>query len=398
MNTKQNRSRSRNRNQGFTVLEMALALFSAGFLLAAVPRLVTQGHDVMASAPGSQPVEAAELALKGFILKNNRLPCPASTTAAGTENCTLTQGYVPWRTLGQPRPATNSDGHAFAYAVLKGSNNLSSASSAYVPKYLASGDNYESDPTRVSSSETNGLDLCVKLRTQAALPLDATLLRVRDAAARTTLTRASNVAWVLVDPGSLDPSFNGDNDPATSVAFESPGRAQAKDYDDKVTVGTLTQLFGELRCPELLAAVSAAAREADFANDSWRVRKYLYDFRSYELKVREQKKIQADNFKLLAIFDLSLTVALTALDLGIALAGPAGAATIAAGLVNAVISISMGAINMDNAISSVDDAVAEVAEGKTRKSDALAAVSDAATFRTERRAALVLLDQRGWFQ
>lgn len=398
MRTKQKHSRCRHRNQGFTVLEMALALFSAGFLLAAVPRLVTQGHAVMATSPGAQPAESAELALKGFILKENRLPCPASTSTTGTENCALAQGYVPWKSLGMPRPVTNSDGHAFAYAVLKGSNDLSTATSTYVPKYLDSGNDYESSPTRLSSSQTNGLDLCVKLRTQAALPLDATLLRVRDSADRATLTRASNVAWVLVDPGSLDPSFNGDNNPATSVAFESPGRAQALDYDDKVTVGTLSQLFGELRCPELLSAVSAAAREADFANDSWRVRKYLYDFRSYELKVREQKKIQADNFKLLAIFDLSLTVALTALDLGIALAGPAGATTIAAGLVNAVISISMGAINMDNAISSVDDAVAEVAEGETRKSDALAAVSDAETFRTERRAALVLLDQRGWFQ
>jgi hypothetical protein len=206
------------------------------------------------------------------------------------------------------------------------------------------------------------------------------------------------VAWVLVDPGSLDPSFNGDNNPAASVAFESPGRAQALDYDDKVTVGTLTQLFGELRCPELLSAVSAAAREADFANDNWRVRKYLYDFRSFELKVRQQKKTQADNFEILAIFDLSLTVALTVLDLGIALAGPAGAATIAAGLVNAVISISMGAINLDNAMSSASDAADEVTEGTTRKTDANTAVSDAATFRSERRDAVLLLDQRGWFQ
>jgi hypothetical protein len=392
------RSRSRNRNRGFTVLEMALALFSAGFLLAAVPRLITQGHDVMASAPGAQPAEAAELALKGFVLKENRLPCPASTAATGVESCALAQGYVPWKSLGLPRPVTNSDGHAFAYAVLKGSNNLSTATAKYTPTYLNSSDSYWLTPGALNSSETNGLDLCVKLRTQAALALDATLLRVRDSAARTTLTRASNVAWVLVDPGSLDPSFNGDNNPAASVAFESPGRAQALDYDDKVTVGTLTQLFGELRCPELLSAVSAAAREADFANDNWRVRKYLYDFRSFELKVREQKKTQADNFKILAIFDLSLTVALTVLDLGIALAGPAGAATIAAGLVNAVISISMSAINLDNAISSVSDAAAEVTEGGTRKTDANTAVSDAATFRSERRDAVLLLDQRGWFQ
>lgn len=386
----------RSRNRGFTILEMALSLFAAGFLLSAVPRLLSQGSDTLAATPGAQPAEAAELALKGFVLKNDRLPCPASTSAAGTEDCSLERGYVPWKSLGLARPLTNSGGHAYAYGILHGSNNLGTVTAKYTPTYLNSSDSYQLTPGTLSSSQTNGLDLCVKLRNQAALALDTARLRIRDVNAPADAAKASNVAWVLVDPGLNNPTFNGYN--ASGLAFESPGRAQAPDYDDKVTVGTLTQLFGELRCPALLAAVSAAAREADFANDHWRTRKFLYDFRSYELKVREQKKTQADNFKILAIFDLTMSVALTVLDLGIALAGPAGAATIAAGLVNAVISISMGAINLDNAITSVNDAIAEVTEGTTRKSDALTAVGEAATFRTERRDALLLLDQRGWFQ
>lgn len=388
----------RSLSRGFTILEMALTLFAVGFLLSAVPQLLNRGNESLASSPGAQPLEGTELALKAFVYQNYRLPCPAVSAVSGTENCGSSKGFVPWKTLGLARPATNNAGYPFAYAILTGSNNLGTASAKYTPTYLDSTDSYWLTPGTLSSSQVNGLDFCVKLRNQAALSVDAALLRVRDWSDRSNLGKANNVAWVLVDPGTTDPAFNGDNNPATSVAFESPGRAQAADYDDKVVAGTLTQMFSELRCPGLLASVSAAAREADFANDNWRVRKYLLDFRSYELDVRKQKKTQADNFLLLAIFDTSMTVALGVLDLGIALAGPAGAAEIAISAVNAVTSISMSAYNLSQAITGVSDAADEVTEGTQRVADATAAVADAATFRTARRNALLLLDQRGWFQ
>ena len=409
------------RSAGFTILEMALSLFAIGFLMSAVPRLLSQGSATMAAAPGSQPLEAAELALKAFVLKNNRLPCPAASGVSGTEDCSKGEGYVPWTLLGLARPATNTDGHALAYAVLRnasGSNDLAAPvlTSNYTPTYLNTPDDagsrtygdaatYTATPATASSDQKNGLDFCAKLRAQAALSAlwalsnDSSLLSVlsvRDW--KTPYTAQTNAAWVLVDPGSSDPAFNGYNNPASSRAFESPGRPLAPDYDDKVVVGTLTQMFSELRCPSLLASVSAAAREADFANDNWRVRKYLLDFRNYELDVRKQKKTQADNFKLLAIFDISLTVALGALDLGIALAGPAGAIEIAVSVVNAVASISMSAYNYTQADASVTDAGNEVTEGTARVTAASTAVTNAGTFRTARQNALLLLDQRGWFQ
>ncbi len=390
----------RSLSRGFTILEMALTLFAVGFLLSAVPQLLTRGNETLASSPGAQPLEGTELALKSFVYQYYRLPCPAVSATSGTESCGSgnSKGFVPWKALGLARPATNSAGYPFAYAILRGTNDLGTASAKYTPTYLDSTDSYWLTPGTLSSNQVNGLDFCAKLRTQAALPVDAALLRVRDWSDRTNLAKANNVAWVLVDPGTTDPAFNGDNNPATSVAFESPGRAQAADYDDKVVAGTLTQMFSDLRCPVLLASVSAAAREADFANDAWRVRKYLLDFRTYELDVRRQKKTQADNFQLLAIFDTSMTVALGALDLGIALAGPAGAAEIAVSAVNAVTSIGMSAYNLSQAITGVSDAANEVTEGTQRVADATTAVANALAFRTARRNALLLLDQRGWFQ
>ena len=392
----------RSRSAGFTILEMALSLFATGFLLSAVPRLLQQGNVSMAAAPGSQPAEAVELALKAFVLKNNRLPCPASSGTSGTESCggANSKGFVPWAALGLARPATNVDGHAFAYAILRGSNDLGVASDVFAPSYLENtGTYYAATTATASAAQTNGLDFCAKLRSQATSVYSSSLLSVRDSRDRANSAKWTNAAWVLVDPGSTDPAFNGDNNPASSSAFESPARAQAPDYDDKVAVGTLTQMFADLRCPTLLASVSAAAREADFAQENWRVRSYLYDLRSYESNVRDQKKIMAYNFWQLAIYDVSLSVALGALDIGIALAGPAGAGAIAVSVVNAVLAISMSAYNLIEAEhSGYKAATDEAAEGVVRKNEAFTAVGAAATFRAERRAALLLLDQRGWFQ
>ena len=396
----------RSRNRGFTFVEMALTLFSVGFLLSAVPALLSKGAEVMASAPASTPAEAAELALNGFVLINSRLPCPSATPFTGTEDCSRTRGFVPYLTLHLPGPVTNSDGHPFAYGILGGSNHLGTATDKYMPQYLMSTTTYWAASPTASSSQINGLDFCAKLRSQSALPMDSALLNIRHWRDPANGTR-TNVAWALVDPGNRNtdgatgtyPLFNGSNDPSLAdMSFESPKRARSETYDDKVRVGTLNQLFGELRCPELLAAVSAAAREADFANDNWRVRQYLYDFRSYELDVREQKKIQADNTKLLAIFDLSMTVALSALDLGVALSSGSGAAAIAVSAVNAITGISMSAVGFTDAEKGVTDAVKEVTEGGARKTAAATAVTDAGTFRTERQQALQVLDQRGWFQ
>ena len=47
----------RSRNQGFTFMEMALTLFSVGFLLSAVPGLLSKGSEVANSSPGSAPAE-----------------------------------------------------------------------------------------------------------------------------------------------------------------------------------------------------------------------------------------------------------------------------------------------------------------------------------------------------
>lgn len=397
-------------NRGFTFMEMALTLFSVGFLLSAVPGLLSKGSEVMGSAPGATPVEAAEFSLDGFLLMNNRLPCPSTTPTSGTENCGITKGFVPYRTLGLPKSVTNSEGHALVYGILANdtdNNHLGKLTAKYTPQYLVSTNNYwEAAPTS-SSNQINGLDFCAKLRSQAALPLDAALLNIRHWSDRTNAVKMTNVAWVLVDPGSRNadgttgayPLFDGSNAPSVSgQSFESPSRVQSETYDDKVRAGTLTQMFGKLRCQELLASVSAAAREADFANDNWRVRKYLYDFRSYELEVRKQKEVQANNTEYLAIANVAANATATVLSLGIAYAGPAGATAIATAAAPFLVSLAASAAALVGAESGVTFAEGKVAEGESRKTEAAQAVINAAGFRAVRKDALLQLDSRGWFQ
>jgi hypothetical protein len=387
--------RSRRHNRGFTFLEMALTLFSVGFVLAAVPGFLNQAQQAMTTAANSVPTEATELALDGFILANRRLPCPARTAQGGAEDCSIARGFVPFRTLGLARPAANSAGQPLGYALLDDSannNRLGIASAKYEPEYLDSSATYWNPPAILRSQQVNGLDFCAKLRHAATLapqPGQTGVKNVRGG-------NGVNVAWVLVDPGAG--AADGSNSATASGWFESPSRPKDNSYDDQVRVGTLPQVFAAVHCPILLANVSAAAREADYANDHWRVRKFLYDFRSYELDVRRQKKVQADNFLMLAYFDISLTVSMSALDLGVGLASAAGAGAIAVSAINAAIGISMSVDNLLSAQQSVADARAEVTEGVARQSDAATAVASADTFRGARRTALLTLDQRGWFQ
>ncbi len=398
----------RSRNRGFSFLEMALVLFIMGFIFAALPKLLNQTSTAALSAPGATPEDAVKLALTGFILKNSRLPCPAATPVTGTEDCTRSKGFVPFATLGLARPATNDDRLPLAYAIWTDSannNHLGALSAKYTPRYFNSTDTYWADPIpTLTSTRQNGLDFCAKLRHAATLAVQPALVAVKNPQIP---AQPINVAWVLVNPGNGNadaagatyPEFDGDNHPtAPGLLFESPSKPQSPTYNDSVTVNSFVELYGELKCPELLANVSAAAREANFANENWRVRKFLSDLRVYEQTVREQKVIQAQNAVAMATLNIALGAAITTLDLGVALAGPAGAGAIAVLAVTAVTTIAIAAYGLVDAGLGLTDAQAEATEGAQRVLDAAAAVTAAATFRTQRQDSLLLLDQRGWFQ
>lgn len=110
---------------GFSLVEMAIVLMIVGLLLGGlIPTLSSQMETQNISETRRQMNDIRE-ALAGFAMINGRLPCPANgTTAAGSELvtgsgaaavCTLSQGVLPWATLGANE--TDAWGRRFTYRV-----------------------------------------------------------------------------------------------------------------------------------------------------------------------------------------------------------------------------------------------------------------------------------------
>jgi prepilin-type N-terminal cleavage/methylation domain-containing protein len=114
------------RANGFTLIELAIVLAIVGLLLGMlIVPLNTQVDQQRINDTQKQLATITE-AILGFAVANGRLPCPAtpgtaSTTAgAGLENkgvptCNITEGVVPWATLGLPE--TDAWGRRFTYRV-----------------------------------------------------------------------------------------------------------------------------------------------------------------------------------------------------------------------------------------------------------------------------------------
>lgn len=112
--------------RGFTLVELAVALAIIALLLGFMVVPLSTQMDQQHNSDTQRQLDLIREALIGFAVANGRLPCPAapgtaSTVAgAGTENkpganCGITDGVVPWTTLGLPE--MDAWGHRFTYTV-----------------------------------------------------------------------------------------------------------------------------------------------------------------------------------------------------------------------------------------------------------------------------------------
>jgi prepilin-type N-terminal cleavage/methylation domain-containing protein len=99
---------------GFTLVELAIVLVIVALLTGGLLLGISAQRNVAENAEAQRQLENVREALLGFAMTNGRLPCPARPDlAAGTEDCALEHGVLPWATLALPE--TDPWGRRFTY-------------------------------------------------------------------------------------------------------------------------------------------------------------------------------------------------------------------------------------------------------------------------------------------
>lgn len=315
--------------RGFSLVELGVVLLALGLILpAAVIFWQLSERQAVTSVQMTAQKQARDAVL-GFLHAQYRLPCVAVNTL-GVEDCAAGQvGFLPWRTLGLPRP----DSVALRYGVDRRATGIAPADAPLDQDLAAvrdrmnplrvrtpsprpqNGDapNPNAPPiptvaagllgTTVAAGGTlpplnpacnaanappcppggvgavNLIDICLALNWSAMDPgVPAVRLATQVGAT------ARPVAFVIAAPGMLDANgdnqaFDGRNSTATNASpvFEAPGRAVANDYDDIVLAASHTELFTELHCGASLSAISHGHFNA--ATGALVMERAMYDYR-----------------------------------------------------------------------------------------------------------------------
>jgi len=129
-------SKSSNRSNGFTLVELAIVLVIVALLTSGLLMGITAQRASADNSDAQRQLDYIREALIGFAMANGRLPCPANLTiatiaGAGSEElacspldcstsdrvCSQEYGSIPWNTLGLPE--TDPWNSRFTYFVGK---------------------------------------------------------------------------------------------------------------------------------------------------------------------------------------------------------------------------------------------------------------------------------------
>lgn len=378
-------------NHGFSLIELSIVLVIIGVLSLAIPAITPVLQQVFTSENDKQVLDDAEGAIKGFLIAQNRLPCPDSDND-GNENCTSTvhSGTLPYRTLKLSSPVMNIFGQKIAYSVYRNANgtanldaDLASLKDRYRPLL----------PNSESSTISNGLDFCWALKTA---------IKVANSNAFSYVGSSSspiNQAYILASPGSLNANeagtvFDGINQ-IGNIGFELPDKVIDANYDDTVRSKGFSELAGELKCAALIGRANGSARTSVAMYDITRINDYNVSFRALALDVHEGNVDQAEFNMALATADAAIYAAQTVIAIaagaesfGVAVAAIAIPA-VAAGALTA-----KGLIDAANGLSDAKDA-RDVAAAQKTEADAQKVDIDA--LYAAKLAKAKAIDAKGWF-
>lgn len=379
--------------KGFSLVELSIVLAILGVLFLAVPSITPTIQKMFVAENDEITLLNAEGAIKGFLVANNRFPCPDSN-ADGFENCGLPlvhSGAIPYKTLKLSSPVKNGFGQLVAYSVYRNANataaldaDLASLKARFSP-FL---------PNSEVSNVSNGLDFCWALK-NAITATDS-----NGFAYVGSNTTPYNQAYVLASPGGLNANnsgslFDGINQ-LNSVGFELPNKVIDSSYDDTVKSVGFAELAGELNCSTLFGILNGAARTSYAMYDVTRVMDYNVGFRALALDVHEGNVDQAEFVEALAIADAAIYAAQTVI--AIAAGAESFGVAVAAIAIPAVAAGILTAKGLVDAVNGLNDAKAarDVASAQKTEADAQKLTIDALYAAKLNNAKA--LDDKGWFQ
>ena len=111
---------SRQRQSGFTIVEIAIVLLVVGLMIGGLVAPLSSQLEQRRVGETVRAMDEAKEALMGYALRNGYLPCPAISAADGRQDrsgsaCNKRFGYLPWATLGVGR--LDGWGRVLAYSV-----------------------------------------------------------------------------------------------------------------------------------------------------------------------------------------------------------------------------------------------------------------------------------------
>ena len=319
----------RQQEKGFTLVEISVALLALGLVLLAAVVFWQQSERQRVAVRQMDAQDQSRDAVLGFVQAHHRLPCPAADTA-GAEDCDQGQvGYLPWRTLGLPRPETGQ----LRYGVYREASPAAPAQDRDLavhrdrmnPLRVVTPDprpqnGVAPNPNLPPLPQTVETPLGATQSGNEAVPLDAacdaadsppcpatpvpraiSLIDVclaLNTATDTEVAPASGLAvrawgasgprramaFVIAAPGLLDADgdgqpFDGANATASdaSPTFAAAQAAVTDTYDDQVLAVSHAELFSALHCGAALSAISHAHVNA--GTGALVMERALYDYR-----------------------------------------------------------------------------------------------------------------------
>ncbi len=240
---------------GFGLLEVLLFVFVVGAtLLVGYAWLMAKKQAAQAQAQMAQ-LEQANKYVDAFVAVKFRLPCPGN--ANGDEDCSLSKGLLPYRTLGFDGSTVQTAGGRLRY--IANSTLFTEPTNLFEPSKWDVAAGAKHDYKQLSS-----LDYCANLTVAKT--------NSSSAAVRTKAGVLRPVAYAIVHPGTSDADGNGDaldglNGGTAAIVAAPENNSVIAAYDDAVLARGVEELSLNSDCENISASINTLALAVDVVDE-----------------------------------------------------------------------------------------------------------------------------------